>query len=164
MSDLQPSEIIAALEAPADDRRPVMHSLREDAPAGALAAALAAAEAPDTRQLLADLLGFQAAPAGVGALIAALSDVEGRVRSAAADALGKVFMSHPELPEREAAGAALLARIEVEPEVTTRTVLLTALGTTRHEPGRAALQSALEDPDERIQKSARWALEHYPNG
>ena len=161
---MQPQEIISALQAPAEDRRPTMWAIEEDERPEDIAAALTTAEDPHTRQLLADLLGFQAAPTGVEALIAALSDEHGRVRSAAADALGKVFMSHPDLPEREAAGAALLARAGVEPEVTTRTVLLTALGTTRHEPGRATLQSALEDPDERIQKSARWALEHYPNG
>jgi HEAT repeat protein len=161
---MQPEEIISALEAQVEDRRPTMWAIEEDERPEDVAQALTTAENAHTRQLLADLLGFQAAPAGVGALIAALSDVEGRVRSAAADALGKVFMSHPDLPEREAAGAALLARAEVEPAVTTRTVLLTALGTTRHEPGRAVLQSALADPDERIQKSARWALEHYPNG
>ncbi|MDA0162328.1 HEAT repeat domain-containing protein [Solirubrobacter ginsenosidimutans] len=157
-------QIIAALELPAKDRRPTLWAIEEDERPEDVAQALAIAEDAHTRQLLADLLGFQAAPAGVEALIAALSDVEGRVRSAAADALGKVFMSHPDLPEREAAGAALLARAGVEPEITTRTVLLTALGTTRHEPGRATLQRALDDPDERIQKSARWALEHYPNG
>src|SRR4051812_39246790 len=161
---MQPREIISALEGPAEDRRPVMWAIEADERPEDLAEALATAENAHTRQLLADLLGFQAAPAGVAALIGALADEEGRVRSSAADALGKVFMSHPDRPEREAAGAALLARAEVEPAVTTRTVLLTALGTTRHEPGRATLQTALEDPDERIQKSARWALEHYPNG
>src|SRR6476661_5875857 len=159
---MQPQEIISALEAPVEDRRPAMWAIEEDERPEDVAQALTIAENAHTRQLLADLLGFQAAPAGVEALIAALSDPEGRVRSAAADALGKVFMSHPDLPEREAAGTALLARAEVEPEVTTRTVVLTALGTTRHEPGRAALQRALEDPDERIQKSARWALDHFP--
>lgn len=161
---MQPQEIISALEALAEDRRPTMWAIEEDERPEDIAQALAIAEDAHTRQLLADLLGFQAAPAGVKALVAALSDDTGRVRSAAADALGKVFLSYPDLPEREAAGAALLARTEAEPEVTTRTVLLTALGTTRYEPGRATLQRALEDPDERIQKSARWALAHYPNG
>ncbi len=65
---MEPTEVIAALEAPTDDRRRVMWSLREDAPAEALAAALAAAEEPNTRRLLADLLGFQAAPEGIPAL------------------------------------------------------------------------------------------------
>jgi biotin carboxylase len=161
---MQPQEIISALQAPAEDRRPTMWAIEEDERPEDIAQALAIAEDPHTRQLLADLLGFQAAPAGVGALVTALSDDAGRVRSAAADALGKVFLSYPDLPEREAAGAALLARAEAESEVTTRNVLRTVLGTTRYEPGRATLHAALDDPDERIQKSARWALAHYPNG
>src|SRR4051812_1451042 len=125
---MQPHEIIQALDAPVADRRPLLWALEEQARAEDLAAALGEATDAHTRQLLADLLGFQAAPAGIDALIAALGDPEGRVRSAAADALGKIFMAHPDLPEREAAGAALLARLAVEPRRETRTVLLTAAG------------------------------------
>jgi HEAT repeat protein len=157
-------EIIAALEQPVEDRRPTFWAIEAGERPEDVAAALALAESAHTRQLLADLLGFQAAPAGVEALIAALSDPEGRVRSSAADALGKVFLAHPELPEREAAGAALLARAGIEPAVTTRTVLLTALGTTRYEPALEALRAALDDPDERIRSSATWALEQYALG
>ena len=80
-----------------------MWAIEEDERPEDIAQALAIAEDPHTRQLLADLLGFQAAPAGVEALVTALSDDAGRVRSAAADALGKVFLSYPDLPERELA-------------------------------------------------------------
>jgi HEAT repeat protein len=157
---MEPREIIAALEAPAEDRRPVFWALEESERGEDLAAALGHAENAHTRQLLADLLGFQAAPAGAGALIDALDDPEQRVRSSAADALGKLFLEHPDLPERDTAGAALLARAAVEPAVSTRTVLLTALGATRHAPALGVLQAARDDPDERIRKAAGWALEH----
>src|SRR4051812_16605414 len=121
---MEPQEIISALEAPVEDRRPAMWAIEAEERPEDVAAALVSAENAHTRQLLADLLGFMAAPAGVGALIGALSDDEGRVRSSAADALGKIFMAQPDLPERERAGAALLARAEVEPAVSTRTMLL----------------------------------------
>ena len=158
---MQPAEIIAALEAPTDDRRAVMWELRDDAPAGALAAALASAEAPDTRQLLADLLGFQAAPEGVPALISALGDAQSGVRSSAADALGKVFLSHPDAPGRDEAGAALLERWRVEERAPVRHMLAAALGATRHEPALGALRQAAEDDDAGVRDSARWALEQF---
>jgi HEAT repeat protein len=160
---MEPHEIISALEAPTEDRRPVFWALEEGERPEDLATALTQAEHAHTRQLLADLLGFQASPAGVEALIAALNDREAKVRSSAADALGKVFLEHPDLPVRDTAGAALLTHAEIEPETATRTVLLTALGTTRHEPGRATLQGALDDPDERIAKAAAWALVQFPD-
>ena len=158
---MQPTEIIAALEAPTDDRRRLMWSLREDAPAEALAAALAAAEEPHTRQLLADLLGFQAAPEGVPALIAALSDPAPGVRSSAADALGKVFLAHPEAPGRDTAGAALLDRWGAEERTPVKHMLAAALGATRHEPALGVLREAAEDADAGIRDSARWALEQF---
>jgi HEAT repeat protein len=158
---MQPTEIIAALEAPTDDRRPVMWSLRQDAPAEALAAALAAAETPDTRQLLADLLGFRAAPEGVAALVAALGDAQPGVRSSAADALGKVFLAHPDAPRREEAGAALLERWRVEAHTPVKHMLAAALGATRHEPALGILREAAEDADAGVRDSARWALEQF---
>ena len=158
---MQPAEIIAALEAPTEDRRALMWSLREDAPADALAAALAAAEEPDTRQLLADLLGFQAAPEGVPALIAALGDARSAVRSSAADALGKVFLSHPDAPGRDEAGAALLERWRAEERTPVRQMLAAALGATRHEPALGVLRAAAEDADPGLRDSARWALDRF---
>jgi HEAT repeat protein len=161
---MEPNEIISALEAPAEDRRPLFWALEEGERTEDLATALTLAESAHTRQLLADLLGFQASPTGVDALLAALNDREPKVRSAAADALGKVFLEHPDLPERDTAGAVLLTRAEIEPETPTRTVLLSALGTTRYEPARATLQHAATDADERVAKAAAWALEQYLSG
>jgi HEAT repeat protein len=159
---MEPHAIIAALDAPTADRRPLMAELRDDAPPAALAEALAAAGEPHTRQLLADLLGFQAAPAGVPALTAALADPVLRVRASAADALGKVFLAHPEAPGREQAGAALLERWQVEPELPVRQVLAAALGATRHAPALPALHAATEDPDRGVRDAAGWALAQFP--
>jgi HEAT repeat protein len=158
---MQPAEIIAALEAPSDDRRAVMWALREDEPADALAAALASAGEPDTRQLLADMLGFQAAPEGVPALISALGDAQSGVRSSAADALGKVFLSHPDAPGRDAAGAALLERWQVEESTPVKHMLAAAMGATRHEPALGVLREAADDADRGLSESARWALTQF---
>ena len=156
---MDPASIIAALEARTEDRRPLMADLRHDAAPEKLAAALQMAGGAHTRQLLADLLGFQAAPVGVPALIVALGDRETRVRAAAADALGKVFLAHPADPQRDAAGAALLRRWQDEPAAGVRHVLAAALGATAHRPAIPALEAAVDDPDPGIRASARWALD-----
>jgi HEAT repeat protein len=158
---MEPQEIIAALEAPAEDRRPLMNRLREDERSESLAAALAAASTPFTRQLLADLLGFQAAPEGAAALTLALADEDLRVRASAADALGKVFLSHPDAPGREDAGSALLARWEVEPETAVRHMLASALGATRYAPAVPVLQAAAGDPDPGVRDAVAWALAQF---
>jgi HEAT repeat protein len=158
---MDPASIIAALEAPTDDRSQVMYELEETAPADQLATALRMAGAPLTRQLLVDLLGFQAAPAGVPALIAALQDREQKVRSSAADALGKVFLTHPDDPQRAAAGDALLERWQDEPAVTVRQMIAAALGATRNRAAVPALEAALQDPDDGVRAMARWALDQF---
>jgi HEAT repeat protein len=158
---MEPDEIIAALEAPTEDRRPLMADLRDGAAPEALAAALGAAGTAHTRQLLADLLGFQAAPAGVAALPVSLADPEPRVRASAADALGKVFLAHPDTPGREGAGAALLSRWEVEQQTAVRQLLAASLGATRHAPALPALRAAEDDPDRGLRDAARWALKQF---
>jgi HEAT repeat protein len=158
---MEPHEIIAALEAPTANRRPLMAALREDAAPDALAAALAATREPHTRQLLADLLGFQAAPQGVAALTAALSDAEPRVRASAADALGKVYLAHPDAAGRGEAGAALLARWEAEAETAVRHMLAAALGATRYAPALPVLQEAKDDPDRGLRDAATWAVAQF---
>src|ERR1700748_2240527 len=137
---MEPQEIIAALEAPAEDRRPLMWQLRDEESPAALAAALAAAPPPLPRQLLADLLGFQAAPEGAGALTLALADPNLKVRAAAADALGKVYLAHPDAPRREDAGAALLARLQAEDQLPVKHMLAAALGATRYAPALPVLR------------------------
>ncbi|HET6869338.1 MAG TPA: hypothetical protein VFH80_25735, partial [Solirubrobacteraceae bacterium] len=64
------AEVIAALEAPTADRRPLMWQLEAEAPHAALVGALAA-EAPLTRQLAADILGRRAEIESAGPLLAA---------------------------------------------------------------------------------------------
>src|SRR3954447_1425661 len=86
--------VISTLEDPGGDARAAMARLEAQAPAYALAGALASAAQPLTRRLAADLLGRQAGAEGAGALLDALGDDDAGVRAAAADALGKVPLTH----------------------------------------------------------------------
>ena len=159
------AEIIARLEEPAEDRRPLMRALREQAPTAALLEALATAGTPFTRQLLADLLGERGDPAAAEPLAAALDDGDEGVRAAAADALGKVFLADeppgPEVAQR--VGAAMLARFEAEPSAAVRRTLASAVGAARYEPAIPALRAARESEDRSLAYSAGWGL-HWLEG
>ena len=159
------AEIIARLEEPAEDRRPLMGALREQAPTGGLVEALAAAREPFARQLLADLLGDRGDAAAAEPLAAALEDPDEGVRASAADALGKVFMADeppgPEVAQR--VGAAMLARLEADPSAAVRRTLASAVGAARYEPAIPALRAALESDDRSLAYSAGWGL-HWLEG
>jgi HEAT repeat protein len=150
--------VIAALEAPTPDRRPTMTRLEGHASPRALAEALAIAAVPFTRQLIADLLGRQADPAGAAALLSTLADRNPRVRSSVADALGKIMLSHgpASVP---GAGPALLAAYTSEDSAGTRHMLAAALGAAGERaaiPLLEAAAAAAEDPG--LARSASWAL------
>jgi HEAT repeat protein len=162
---VDPAEIVARLEQPKEDRRPLMRELREQAPTDALVDALAAAGSPFTRQLLADLLGERADATGAEPLAAALEDPDEGVRASAADALGKVFMADeppgPEVAQR--VGAAMLARFEAEPSAAVRRTLASAVGAAGYEPAIPALRAALASDDRSLAYAAGWGL-HWLEG
>src|SRR3954467_12259206 len=93
-------EIIAALEAPVEQRRAVMDALEADASVEALVAALRTAQQPFTRTLLSGMLGRRAAPESLSALVDALADPHPRVRGVAGDAVGLVVRAAPDGPRR----------------------------------------------------------------
>jgi HEAT repeat protein len=156
------AEVIARLEEPTEDRRPLMRELREELPTATLIEALAAATAPFTRQLLADLLGDRGDPAATEPLAAALDDPAEAVRAAAADALGKLFMGDdPPPPDR--VGAAMLARFESDPSAVVRRTLASAVGAAHYEPAIPALRAALESEDRSLAYAAGWGL-HWLEG
>jgi HEAT repeat protein len=159
------AQLIALLETPTDDRRPTMWELREAAPADALIDALRLAERPHTRQLVADILGFRAEPSAVDALLAALYDPESGVRSAVADALGKILLAYSPRDARttERAGVAMLARFEAEDDPGVRRMLASAVGTTGYRPAAPALRAALESDDKSLAFCAGWGL-HWLEG
>jgi HEAT repeat protein len=151
--------VISALEDPADDdARAVMARLEANAPPEALAGALATAARPLTRQLAADLLGRQARPEGAGAVLAALDDEDSGVRASAADALGKVLLTHgPQaVPD---AGPALLRAWDVETDRGVRHMLAAALGAAGHREAIPLLRAAARSGDRGLEHTARWALE-----
>jgi HEAT repeat protein len=162
---VDPAEIVMRLEAPTEDRRPLMRELQEQAPTGALVGALGAAGSPLTRQLLADLLGERGDAAAAEPLAGALDDPDEGVRAAAADALGKIFMAD-EPPDPEVAqrvGAAMLARFEAEPSAAVRRTLASAVGAARYEPAIPALRAARASEDRSLAYAAGWGL-HWLEG
>jgi HEAT repeat protein len=154
---LDPAAVIAALEEPTPDRRPTMTHLEAHASPRALAGALAIAVLPFTRQLIADLLGRQADPAGAAALLSALADRNPRVRSSAADALGKIMRSHgpASVP---GAGPALLAAYTAEDSAGARHMLAAALGAAGERAAIPLLEAAAASEDPGLARSVSWAL------
>lgn len=158
LAGVDADDVIAALEAPADDRQPVMARLEAEAPARALAGALARGPERLTRQLAADLLGRRADPAGGAALLAALGDTEPRVRSAAADALGKVLLAHGPAAVPDA-GSAILRAYHVEASPGARAMLAAAMGAADLREAIPLLRAAATDPEQRgLAHAARWSL------
>jgi HEAT repeat protein len=165
VDDMDGAQIIARLQDEDDDRRPAMQELAEEAPTAALVDALGAAERPLTRQLVADLLGFRGDAAALDALVAALDDPEVCVRASVADALGKVLMAEPP-PAREAAhraGAAMLARYEVEPSPAVYRTLASAVGPSGYRPAIPVLRAAAQSDDPSLVYTAKWGL-HWLEG
>ena len=150
------AEVIAALDAQSADRRALIKQLEEHAPRAALAGALAA-EVPLTRQLAADILGRRAEIESAGALLAAIHDPDAGVRASAADALGKVMLTHgPD--SAPGAGPALLAAYDAEPESGVRHMLIAALGAAGHREAIPLLRSAAGSEDRGLALAAQWAL------
>jgi len=140
-------DVIAALDAPTEDRRDLVARLEAEAPVEALLGALARGDRPLTRQLAADMLGRRAGAEAGPALLQALHDPDAGVRASAADALGKVMLTHgPEAAP--GAGPALLAAYDAEIDPGVRHMLAAALGAAGH---REAIRG--------LALAARWALD-----
>jgi HEAT repeat protein len=150
--------VIAALDDPGGDARATMSRLEEQAPPDALAGALATAERPRTRRLAADLLGRQAGAEGADVLLAALGDDDPGVRAAAADALGKVMLTHGPQSAPDA-GPALLRAWDAETERGVRHMLAAALGAAGHREAIPLLRAAATSRDRGLEHTARWALQ-----
>jgi HEAT repeat protein len=151
------ADVIAALEAPIADRRALFAQVEEHAPPSALVGALAA-EVPLTRQLAADLLGRRAEIESADALLAAIRDPDAGVRASAADALGKIMLTHGPA-SAPGAGAALLAAYDAENDPGVRHMLVAALGAARHREATPLLRAAAGSDDGGLALAAQWALE-----
>src|SRR5206468_643866 len=115
------------------------------------------ASSPLTKQLLCDLLGQRAAVSALPALIDRLSDRSPKVRSSAADAVGKIHMLRKaELLARYGAGEAIAARLERERDPAVRSTLIAAAGATLHRGSMDVIRRAADDP--RYATVASWAL------
>jgi HEAT repeat protein len=157
-SSMDTAEVIAALDAPSEDRRALFRQVEENAPGAAIAGALGTAERPLTRQLAADMLGRRAEAESAGALLAALADPVAGVRASAADALGKVMLTHGPA-SAPGAGPALLAAYDAEEDAGVRHMLAAALGAARHREAIPLLRAAAASDDRGLALAAQWALE-----
>ena len=102
---MDPASIIAALEAPTDDRSPRDGRARGDRAGRISSPPRCGWRARRSRaSCWPTCSASRPPPPASGALIAALHDRERQVRSAAADALGKVFLTHPDDPQRDGGG------------------------------------------------------------
>lgn len=150
--------VIAALDAPTEDRREVVRRLEAAAPATAMIGALTTADRPLTRQLAADILGRRAEPEAADALIAALRDQDAGVRASAADALGKVMLAHGPT-SAPGAGNALLVAYGAEDDAGVRHMLIAALGAAGHREAIPLVRAAAASDDRGLALAAKWALE-----
>jgi HEAT repeat protein len=157
-SAMNTAEVIASLDAPTEDRRTLIRELEASAPRVAIEGALATAKVPLTRQLAADMLGRRAEAESAGPLVAALRDPDAGVRASAADALGKVMLTHGPASAPDA-GPALLAAYETENDAGVRHMLAAALGAAHHREAIPLLRAAAGSEDRGLALAAQWALE-----
>lgn len=139
-----------------------MRQLEAEALLTTLVEALATAQVPFTRRLIADILGFRQERDAAIPLLRALSDPDADVRAAAADALGKVLMAHgPECAPN--AGPALMSAFAIEPSAGARAMMAAAMGPAGYREAipllRAARRAGDGPNDGGLALTAAWALE-----
>lgn len=159
-------QVIADLEVPSADRRPVIRRLVAEAPIAVLLEALDIADNEMTRVLLVDMLGRRRDPASLSSLLGMLTENSVAVRAASADAIGKIFgyVQDPPLHERGRVRAALVDAWDREgaPEVrSTLAQSLALLGDLRILP---LLEAAQHDKDPRVRRQAEWGSEYLKRG
>lgn len=107
--------------------------------------ALARAADDRAREVICNVCGFGRVQEALPALTALLDDPSTSVRSAAADAIGKIGEARAEPDaEVEAAGTALLRRVAAEPEPLTRRSMAVGLEGLRYRPALGVLREAAE--------------------
>lgn len=149
--------IVAELERPVGNRIPLMDRLRRSAKIADLIEALQLASSTLTKQLLCDLLGQRSAVSALPALIGKLSDRSPRVRSSAADAIGKIHIRRAIEPlARYRAGDAIASRLDRERDPSVRSTLIAAAGATLHRGSIDVIRQSASDP--RYATVASWAL------
>lgn len=120
------------------------------ASAADLIAAFEASRNALMRQIICDAVGSRDLHAATPLLVHALSDPTARVRSSAADALGK--LAEP------ATGADFLARYVIETDPGVRANLILGLGSTQYRAGLSVIIEALNETEPAMRYCAAWAL------
>jgi HEAT repeat protein len=164
--NLTPEQILTRLEESRQQEGgsfAVYDHLVRDESLSTVIAALRAARDPVSRQVLCDVLGDRKEEPSIPALLERLDDPAPGVRSAAADALGKVFgyvdVPPPAARRREVLDA-LLVRWEVEGSDDVRSTLAQTLALLGDPSVRPLLEAAADHPDHKVRGQARWGLDH----
>jgi HEAT repeat protein len=145
-SHLSASEIVALLEEPTDDRRPLKMQLRRNAKVKELIRALQITKTVLTRRILCDILAERRAKSAVNAILECINDASSDLRNDAVEALIKI--------RSYKAGEGLLAYFIDNPQLW----YAVALGEIGYRPAIPYLMDALENPDEGVREGAAWAL------
>lgn len=144
-----PGALLTALADP--DRRSLLAALERSAPIGLIVGALDTSADPVITAALCDLAGRRADRAAVPPLLAQLDHPAAAVRSAAAEALGRI--GDP------SAGEAIFTRwILPDPALTVRRTLVVTLGALRHTPALPMLMTYLGSPDPSMRGNTAWSL------
>lgn len=145
-SSLMAPEIIALLEEPTDDRRPLKRKLRYEARVKELIKALQLSRLELTRCILCDILADRRAKTAIDALVECLDDPSVDVRNYAAEALAKIGS--------QKSGKALLEHFMKDHQVW----YAIALGAIKYKPSIPYLIDALRSPVPKVRGGAAWSL------
>jgi HEAT repeat protein len=150
MTTYSADSILALLAAPSDSYIDTKRRICEEAEGGALLEALARAQDERVVAILCDILGQRHQASAVPELAGLLVAGSPRVRAAAADALAKIGDPN--------AGEPLMKRLEEEPSIEVRQMLVAALGAVRHAPAIPLLLETVRSPEPVIRGASAWAL------
>lgn len=152
-----PEQIVQRLEEPTPDRRPLVRTIQQQADIVDIIAALRLhPRAALTRAILCDILGYRPDSRSIPILVRTLRDRSARVRSAAADSLGKLALAG--MTDPGVGPAVLDAYLRYRRPDGRPQIMLAAMGATKHEPAVPVLVTALAAANPTTRQVAAWAL------
>lgn len=150
-------QIVQRLEEPTPDRRPLLRTIQQQADIIEIVSALRLhPRAALTRAILCDMLGYRPDARSIPILVRTLRDRSARVRSAAADSLGKLAlagMTDPSVGPSVLAAYLKYRRPDGRPQI-----MLAAMGATKHVPALPVVVAALTSANPTTRQVAAWAL------
>lgn len=143
------------------DVRPVMTRLTREISVFELCKAMKNSSDLELKVLVVDMLGHKGARSAAPVLSDLLGSVDEDIRYAAADAIGKIYMTRPARRPRwqRQIGRALVEAHEAATDDGERAMMLSALGAVKYRPSTALLMKNLDSENEDVRQAARWAIQ-----